>query len=270
MAFLSKEDYEEPCCPLNMGTVTPIPLDRVLKKLDDYLDRNDYAAAEKHLDFWLGEADVAGDQRGKLTVLNERIGLMRKLGRAEDALKAADAALKHAERLSLSGTIVMGTTLLNAATACKAFGQPERALDLYTRAQTIYESQLEPADTRFGGLYNNMALALTDLKRWDEAKALYRKALAVMAAVPHGEADMAITHCNLADLASLELAPEDAEETVVAELDEAWRLLNAEGLPRDGYYAFVCEKCATAFGYHGQFLRDRELKRRAVAIRERA
>ena len=270
MAFLSKEDYEEPCCPLSMNGATPIPLDRVLKKLDEYLDRQDFAAAERHLNFWLGEADVSGDTRGKLTVLNERIGLLRKLNRADDALRAAGEALAHAESLGLDGTVVMGTTLLNAATACKAFGQPEKALELYGRARAIYEKELSPDDARLGGLYNNTALALTDLKRYAEAKELYRKALAVMAKVPHGEADMAITHCNLADLAALELAPEDAEGTVRAELDEAWRLLDTDTLPRDGYYAFVCEKCAPAFGYHGYFLQDRELKRRAAAIYERA
>ena len=37
--FLSKEDYEEPCCPLSQpSSVTPIPTGRVIEKLDEYLE----------------------------------------------------------------------------------------------------------------------------------------------------------------------------------------------------------------------------------------
>ena len=52
-------------------------------------------------------------------------------------------------------------------------------------------------------------------------------------------------------------------------LDEAYGLLNAEDIPRDGYYAFVCEKCAPAFSYYGYFLAAEELKQRAEEIYER-
>ena len=35
---LSKEDYEEPCCPFSKPhKVSPIPTRRILEKLDEYL-----------------------------------------------------------------------------------------------------------------------------------------------------------------------------------------------------------------------------------------
>ena len=46
----------------------------------------------------------------------------------------------------------------------------------------------------------------------------------------------------------------------------AEKLFYTEDLPRNGYYAFVCEKCAPVFGYYGYFLTERELKRRAREI----
>ena len=46
--------------------------------------------------------------------------------------------------------------------------------------------------------------------------------------------------------------------------------INTESLPRDGYYAFVCEKCAPVFGYYGYFLTEQELNRRAREIYDRA
>ena len=41
-------------------------------------------------------------------------------------------------------------------------------------------------------------------------------------------------------------------------------------MPRDGYYAFVCEKCAPTFDYYGYFLIADDLNERAKAIYERA
>ena len=38
---------------------------------------------------------------------------------------------------------------------------------------------------------------------------------------------------------------------------------------RDGYYAFVCEKCASVFGYYGRFFYEKELTERARRIYER-
>ena len=39
---------------------------------------------------------------------------------------------------------------------------------------------------------------------------------------------------------------------------------------RDGYYAFVCEKCASVFGYFGYFVYEKELEKRARDIYERS
>ena len=41
--ILSKDDYEEPRCLLNMHPeVTPIPIGRIMEKLDSYLNKKDY------------------------------------------------------------------------------------------------------------------------------------------------------------------------------------------------------------------------------------
>ena len=42
------------------------------------------------------------------------------------------------------------------------------------------------------------------------------------------------------------------------------------GIPRDGYYAFVCEKCAPAFDYYGYFADAEEAAKKAESIYERA
>lgn len=100
--YLSKEDYEEPRCLLNMHPeVKPIPVGRVIEKLDSYLNRNDYSAAERHLEYWLAEAETGNDDRGKLTVLNEQIGFYRKTDKEAECLKAVSAALSLADRMDI-------------------------------------------------------------------------------------------------------------------------------------------------------------------------
>ena len=271
--ILQPEDYKEPACVFctdfytpDMPSVTPIPLRRVLAKLDADLGKNDYAAAERHLNYWMQEAGQNGDLRGALSLENERMGLMRKLGRKDDALRSAEAALELVRRTELENSVTGATTDLNAATVYKAFGMAEKGLPYYERAQRVYEAQLAPDDPRLGGLYNNMALALCDLGRYAEARALYEKALAVMAHAENGALEQAITQLNLANLAEAERGLLDAEEEIERRLDAAERLLETPALPRNGYYAFVCEKCGPTFTYYGRFAYGGELAERAREI----
>ena len=247
-----------------------IPVGRVIDRLDSYLNKNDYPAAERHLCRWLSEAEACQDARGMLTVLNEQIGLYRKTGKEAECLNAITAALSLADSLGIADSAAFGTTLVNAATGYKAFGKAEEALPLYHRAKSIYEAVLSPDDGRFGGLYNNMALTLTELKEFREAEELFQKAISVMEKQENGALEVAITCLNLADLVAAESGLEAGEEEIEKYLQKAEELLHTESLPRDGYYAFVCEKCAPVFGYYGYFLTERELQRRAREIYDRA
>lgn len=247
-----------------------IPVGRVFEKLDKLLAQKDFYGAERHLAYWLRDAEALGDTRGMLTVVNEQIGLYRKLGRETEALSAAERALALADEAGLAGSVTMGTTLVNAATAYKAFHYDDTALPLYEKAQDIYEKYLLPDDGRLGGLYNNMALALMDVSRFSDARQLFEKALAVMALVPGREPEMAVTYCNLADLAAAVQGLEAGEAEINRCLEKAMELLDTEGLTRDGSYAYVCEKCAPCFGYYGFFLYKKELTKRAEQIYEGA
>ena len=267
---LNREDYAEPLCPLNMRPESErLPLGRILAKLDGLLAQKDYPAAERLLQSWLSEAESGGDRAGRLTLLNEQIGLYRKTGQKQPCLDAIAAALPLVEELRFSDTVTGGTTFVNAATGYKAFGLAEEALPLYRRAEEAYARRLDPADDRFAALYNNMALTLTELRRYDEAEALYQKALGVLERQERPELEKAITYLNLADLAAARLGPEAAEPLVYDYLTRAEGLLDTETLPRDGYYAFVCEKCAPVFDYYGFFMAKLRLEQRAKEIYER-
>ena len=269
MKGLKPEDYLEPSCIFctpEDEKVTPVDLRRCIDRLDAYLDRNDYAAAERHLDYWRLEAEAGRDWRGLLTIENERMGLLRKLGREDEAFAAVRAALSLIDRAGLQDTVTAATTLLNAGTVCKRFDKSREALPFYERAREIYERELDPADCRLAGLYNNMALVLGDLRRFAAARDLFEKALALTCCAPDGKPEAAVTELNLADLAEAEHGILEAEAEIESRLDRAQALLEAPETPRDGNYAFVCDKCASVFGYYGRFAYAAELRERAERI----
>ena len=263
---ISSEDYAEPRCLLDMSRSQKnvpsrtVPMGRIVEKLDEYLSREDWAGAERHLDYWLKDAEAGGDQKGALAIEGERMGLFRKRGREKEALEAVSHALALIKALEMEGSITAATTCVNIATVYKTFGRSEEALPYFLRAQQIYEAELKGGDARLGGLYNNMALALTDLTRYDEALACYRKALSVMALVTGGELERAVTCLNLADLYAARDGYEAAEERIQSLLDEGRALLDTPSLPRDGYYVFVAASCAPTFRVYGRFADADELE----------
>lgn len=244
-----------------------IPTQRILEKLDEYFDKNDYVGAEKHLLYWLEEARAVNDKRSQLLFSNELAGLYRKLSKKDKAMDTVNALLTLITEMGIDKNIGAGTTYINCATVYKAFGEAQRALPLFQKAMDIYEASLPSNDKRFGGLYNNMALALVDLNRFDEAYSLYEKAIFVMENDEDGDLEVAITYLNIASAKEAELGAEKSENEITECLEKAIDILdNYEN--RNGYYAFVCEKCASVFGYFGYFVYEKELHKRVSDIYE--
>jgi len=264
-------DYTDPQCPFctdayKEDAVKPIDVPRVIAKLDEHLAHNDYAAAERHLKYWEAEAKQGNDLRGEFSLSEELMGLYRKLGRKEDATLYAEKAVRLIDRIGLEGTVSAATALLNAATVYKAFGAAEKGIPLFEKARATYEEKLPADDSRLAGLYNNFALALVDLKRFDEARGYYVKALSIIGKTPGGEPEQAITELNLASLAEAQYGLEKAEAEIEEHLTRAEALLKKPGLAKNGNYAFVAEKCAPVFGYYGWFGVEAELKQEAETI----
>ena len=285
--ILQPEDYLDPACPLCEDPygaeprIKAVPQQRIIEKMDDYMSRRDYAGAERHLLYWLEEAKLGKDLRGELMIRNELVGHFRKTGDKEKALSHGDAALKLLEVLDFGRTLSAGTTYVNVATACNAFGENERAMELFEKAREIYESGENAAEDTaepdrpgyignrpelLGGLYNNMALTCQAMGDYRKAHRLYDRAMEAMEKAPNGVLEQAITCLNRANAIEDEKGLEDGEEEINALLDQAEELLDTPSVPRNGYYAFVCEKCAPTFSYYGYFLTAEKLKEKAEKI----
>ena len=83
---LEKEDYIDPRCALcgkpgEEESPQPVPVGRIMDKLREYEDRNDWPAVERHLKYWLAEAEASRDERGQLMLHNELMGYYRKQGK---------------------------------------------------------------------------------------------------------------------------------------------------------------------------------------------
>ncbi|MEE3437375.1 MAG: tetratricopeptide repeat protein [Lachnospiraceae bacterium] len=274
--YLEPEDYVEPRCVLcgdaygAMPEVKSVPQQRIVAKMDEYMAHRDYAGAERHLLYWLEEAELGHDLRGQLLLRNELAGHYRKVQDKENATLNAEKALELLKALDFEGTISAGTTYVNAATVMNAFGEDERSLELFGKARTVYENAPRTDKALLGGLYNNMALTYTSLGRYGEASELYEKALLVMRSVPGGKLEQAITYLNMADMYGKMKGEENAEKEIFACLDRAESLLAGNDGADDGYYAFVMEKCAPTFAHYGYFMTAETLRKKAEEIYARA
>ena len=250
-------------------TSNNISTDRVLSKLDEYFAKNDYPGAERHLKYWFDEAVSLNDVKAEILICNELIGLSRKTQKKEQTFFYTDKALSILKAFDMEKTVVGATTYINVATAHKAFGKAVESIPYFEFARSVYEQELEPTDSRLGGLYNNFALTLVDVSRFDEAFELYGKALEVMKNAENGELECAITYLNIASAIEVQKGLLDGENEISEYLNKASELLDVHATSSDGYYAFVCEKCASVFGYYGHFMYEKELLERAHKIYER-
>lgn len=260
--MLDREDYMEPRCPLCMNAKERIPVDRIIEKLDEHLEKGETDRAEEHLRYWLAESKTLGDNSGELTVSSELMGLLRKNGRKEEALSLAYETVSSVSRFDMQDTVTGATALLNAGTVFRAFGHEDEAAKQYERAEAVYEKDLAKDDTRVAGLYNNFAATLTELKRYDEALDKYNKALDILSKKQTSELEEAITYLNIADLVNKRDGILNAEKETEELLDKAYNCLTSDNTEHNAYYRFVLDKCIPAFDYYGHISEGMELRKR--------
>ncbi len=252
---LKEEDYKEPACIFCTGfynpeekSFVPVPVERVMEKVDACYEVNDLDGALRILNFWVEESIAGGDIRGRISLFNELMGVYRKLGMHDRAKQSALEAVTLLEKAHLCDSITAGNVYLNCATVIKAAGDASGAVPYYDKAEQLYKKYLPENAKEFAGLYNNSATAYAELGQVDRAETLYSKAIQIMLSYQDGRLDAAISYANLAHLY------ENDEEKASLYLEKVREILDAEDIKKDGYFAFVCEKCAPSFDYFGYFL----------------
>lgn len=257
---------QDRCCCSKESTGS-IPIMRIIDRLDALYAKNDMDEAGRVLEYWEKEARALNDKRGLSEILSEEIGYYRSVGNKEKGLRAVDDALNLLNCADVGDSVANATIYLNCATTMKAFGKTTEALPYYEKAREVYEKLLPEDDFRLAGYYNNYATAMGELKRFAEARDNYQKAINLLKS-KGVLGELAVTYVNLAQLAydEAQVNGADCDDEVDGLLTLAFDCLNDKGIERNGSYANVCRKCATAFEFFGYFIQKSELERRAQEI----
>lgn len=267
-AKILKIENDCPACKKADRQNGRIPVSRIIEKLDGHFKTNDLEEARKLLEFWQNEALSVHDLSGELSVVNELLGLYRKIyykaGAEKAILRAEELLLQTNNESTVSGA----TVLLNTATTCKAFGMIEKALRLYENVYEIYKSKLSSDDVLFSAFYNNYSTALVDAGRYEEALDYYKRAVNITEKSVKTLLDCAITYVNMAHLYEKRDGLESAE--IEKHLCLAERIFDDERIEKNSYYAFVAEKCAPSFDYFGYFMTALRLQDESRKIYEGA
>ena len=273
---LKPEDYLEPECVLcekPVGTrqkIKRIPQGRISRRLDELMGQGEYVQAENLLKYWIEEAKANGDVQGEFMVYNEMMGYYRKMGKKSEGYAAIRKALELLPDLEYEHTVSGATCYTNAATVYTAFNEPERALELFRKAEEIYLAHLENNEFKYASLCNNMALALVQVKQFDQARQFYLKSVEVLDECTNGNLEKAMAWLNIADSVIAEKGiNEESENRIVEYLYNAQLCLDNQELPRDAYYAFVRDKCYPIYEYFQWYSYADELKERIREINER-
>ena len=269
-------DHIDPICPFDASqyTGTPdaepvgrtIPVRERIARLDALYNAGREEEGGELLERSRAEARELGDWRGELSMLSELMGHYRRSMDEQKGLQAVADGLAIVRERHLGSTVSGATVMLNAATTMKCFGRAEESLPVFRHVARVYADNLAPEDYRFAGLYNNMALSYADVGDAANAERHFRLAMQVISRCPNPENELAVTLCNLAELYD----KQDPEDARIADcMEQAWEVLNAPSLPRDGYHAFTVSKCIPSFDYFGFFLYAEELRQRMKEIYER-
>lgn len=237
--------------------------EKFIKELDSYFAREDLTGAGAYLRRVYTETDRAGDEKGKLTVLNEMIGFFRQTGEGDEALKSIGEALELIEKTGIADEISGATVYLNCATTLKCFGQSAEAMKYYDKTQAVYDKKLDTNHPLVAGLYNNKALALQDLGETAESEKCFRKAIEITLTDRANALETAVSYVNLAHLL-FDKNPLDEEVNEL--LDKAFEILINPQYYGYVKYAFTCRKCAPSFGFFGRFADEKILDERADEV----
>lgn len=238
---------------------------KIIAECDKLFNSGDSAGVEKLLLASLAEAENSRDKLLQLFIQSELMGHYRMQGDTEKSLLAVKRGTELLAALPELDDVSAGTILINAGTALSAAKRFDEALEFYLQAKQRYDGTLDKNDYLQAGLCNNMASVYLAKKDFSSAENCYLQALDTLKTLEKF-ADCAVTCLNLAQLYA---ARDKNDPLITIFLESAMDYLDLPALPRDGYYAHTCKKCASGFAALGRCDLENELESRAKEIYER-
>ena len=216
----------------------------ILNQLDRLFAEKRISEVEPFLQKCIEQAKKEEDKETLLSLYNELTGYYRSVGRTEEAIENGGEAEKLIRELNLTNTEFHATTLVNLATAYRSGGQYTEALDIYRKANCIYENVLTQPDIKQAGLYNNMSMAYQGVGEYTQAVDCLHTALEIVKMFPEYKTEIASTYTNLS---TVYFEMKDYTKGITA-LQKALRLYEKEAV-KDSHYSALLASLA-----HGYYL----------------
>ena len=242
-----------------------IPIERIIQKLEFHFGQEDLPSARSLLSYWRAEAQATGDERGLLEMLNEQLGLYRRLDDKDASQEVIDTLLPLLKEGGWGETLSWATMYLNIATNYCHFGSPQKAQPLYPLVQATFDRLLPPYDYHRAGLDNNRAASMCAVGDYKTAAELYTRALDCLLHLGTYTPEVAVTLVNRAT-ALYQADPLDPQ--VDEDMERAYAILTGD-IPQDSDYVFVLGKLIPIFDHLGYFAYTADLKARKERTMEK-
>ncbi|MBQ0102492.1 MAG: tetratricopeptide repeat protein [Firmicutes bacterium] len=240
--------------------MSSVSIDEILSSADSYYSENDVMSAGIFLEASLDMCE-SGETFKRAVIINELLGVYRKLGERDKALLCVSEADKF--RSSELNTNMKASLLLNSATVFSNFSEYDKAIAYYKEAEKIYDSMTYCEPEKISALCNNLGYAYFGDGQYGMSEEYYYKAVGYAERTPKREILKALTYLNLADLYD---ARGDGEKVRLM-LSESKKLLE-KCEKRDGEYAYACLKASSVFSHYGDKDYGKALEERSEEIYE--
>ena len=186
----------------------------------------------------LQQAEDEQDISASITILNEMAGYFRSISKYQEAIASIEKAITLLKEIGHEGSIPYGTTLLNAATAYRASGEKDKALELFMEVFSIFKDKLPQNDHRLAGLLNNIGSIYEENKEYGKALVMLEESCKIMQLHKNMLADTATVQTNMA-MILLKLGKQDKALEI---LEDALNMFKQEALVKgekraDPHYA---------------------------------
>lgn len=175
-------------------------LAEIMGELDRLYQEENIPQVQALLEEKVRELRFSGEIFPRITLLNELLGIYRETQESVLGTSVCEELLGLFRENSLKKDENYGTTLLNIATAHRAFGDLFTSKKYYEEALDIFQNTIPETDYRFASLYNNMSLLYMEQGNLDSALENLQKSLGILAEIPHTEVQIATGNTSMAQI----------------------------------------------------------------------
>ncbi len=169
----------------------------ILAQYDSMLGKRTEKELQDFLTGHLKDAEAVGDKGAQIALNNELVGITRRSGDIEAAMKACANVTELMKDLGMTKTREYTIALINMATTYRVYGLLDEAKRRYDGAKALID-ELSLTDPVMQSLYNNnIALLHIDKGEYEHAKEHLEKALSIVSQYPEMAGDKEVTLKNL-------------------------------------------------------------------------